>query len=379
MTNKASIIAIGTEVTSGEIMNRNGAWLAEKLQPHGIETLIHMAVPDERQLMTSAMDYASAHTDLVFITGGLGPTSDDFTREVVAEWVGQPLYFSEPVWGKLVETYEQRGLKIREAHKRQCYFPESCRLLSNTVGTAHGFISEKDDKRIFVLPGPPKEIEGMWKESIVDEIKALHLKLASELRVWRCFGVPESEVAEVVEKELEGSGFNIGYRASVPYVLVKVWFPVGQDCSQWQQKLDKALAEWVVGEVKKDLSYLWLEKVRGYDQIIVVDEATGGRLGARLHEVFQQREIDYKDVAKKLSLVTHFRSEAPSPRPPASDSSITFGITSSKDSQSYSIWTKGPEGSKSEDFEVPLRLFSSSEKAQVYMTEHAFQVWTRSL
>src|SRR4051794_23818144 len=99
---KASILAIGTELTTGQITNRNAAWISEQLVNLGAEVVLHEVVADEHQHIREALERCGKVSQLVFVTGGLGPTSDDFTRNVVAEWLGQPLEFDDPSWKRIV-------------------------------------------------------------------------------------------------------------------------------------------------------------------------------------------------------------------------------------------------------------------------------------
>ena len=97
--NKATILGVGTELTTGQIVNKNGSWISEKLIPYGVETAAHIVVPDSRELIFNALNYCAQNSDLIFVTGGLGPTSDDFTRELISEWSKTKLLFDETSWG----------------------------------------------------------------------------------------------------------------------------------------------------------------------------------------------------------------------------------------------------------------------------------------
>lgn len=241
LTSKASLLAIGTEITSGEINNTNVKWFAERLEELGFEVVLHMAVPDDRPSMINALNYSEAQAEILIVTGGLGPTSDDFTREVVAKWAGDSLEFRQEAWDFLEDISKQRGLKLREAHKQQCQFPSQSETLKNRIGTAHGFYLKKGALHCFVLPGPPKEIEAMWERSVLPRLEALRPATSPRLHRWTCTGVPESEVAELVEECLKDSGCKIGYRASKPNVHVKVWVPADVNADEYLKKLDAIL------------------------------------------------------------------------------------------------------------------------------------------
>ena len=241
----ASILTVGTEITSGEILNSNGQWLAEQLDQMGFDVVLHLSAPDDRKLIQSALDYCAQHTEVLIVTGGLGPTSDDFTREAIATWAQTELEFNDSVWNELQALYQSRGLKIREAHRQQCHFPKSSELLKNPVGTAHGFYLKTKGQHIFVLPGPPREIQGMWQPSVLALLEALKPQQLYKLYRWECTGVPESEVAEVVEKIIAGTGLRAGYRANKPRVIVKVWMPIHINHAPFLQQLHSRLSPWL--------------------------------------------------------------------------------------------------------------------------------------
>ena len=136
---KASVLAIGTELTNGQILNKNAATISQKLKTFGLQTELHLTVPDNHKLMLESMRYLEAQSDLIFITGGLGPTSDDFTRDVVSTWVGKPLQFDENSWNQIVQRLTVRGLQVREIQRQQCFFPEGSEILQNKEGTANAF------------------------------------------------------------------------------------------------------------------------------------------------------------------------------------------------------------------------------------------------
>jgi nicotinamide-nucleotide amidase len=247
----AAILTTGTELTSGETVNTNAAWVAEKLEAMGFAVAAHISVPDDKKLIVDALEWLKPRARLVIVGGGLGPTSDDLTREAVAAWSGAELEFSEGVWRELNDRYRQRGLKIRPAHRQQCYFPKTSRTITNPVGSALGFALDARGVRLAVLPGPPRELQGMWEPHVEPLLQELGPRSETELVVWTCEGATESRLAEVAEAVIAGSGLKIGYRASVPQVKVKLWLPrVFNEREKWVEKMDQALREWTVARIR---------------------------------------------------------------------------------------------------------------------------------
>ncbi len=237
---KASILAVGTEITTGQILNKNAQSLSQKLIPLGIHVSFQLAVPDDRQLIFDALTVAETQSDIIFVTGGLGPTSDDFTRELISEWAQLPLQFHESSWAHVQERLTSRGFSVRDMQRQQCFFPATSEIMKNSQGTANAFYFEIAKptglKTVFVLPGPPREIESIWNEHIAIYLKkkTLHL-IRSVTKSWDTMGMGESDVADLVETEVKNFSdlrdlnvVQIGYRVHLPYVEVKITFAESQ-------------------------------------------------------------------------------------------------------------------------------------------------------
>lgn len=281
MTN-AHILTIGTEITTGEIVNTNAAWLSEQLESLGVRVHSHLTVRDQRDEMLAALRWAQgpagvAAADLVIVTGGLGPTSDDMTRALVAEHLGLELEFDDSIWSEMNELYKKRGLPIREAHKHQCWFPEGSERLANPTGTALGFYARTSGTHYFVLPGPPRELEGMFQQEVVPRLKKIVPPSDLKWHRWNIFAVPESEVAELVEPIIAGSGLEVGYRAQVPYVRLKL-FANSERHSGILAKVTQTLAANLVEhDLAEQLLHLWPDP-----KLKILDDVSDGLLAQRL-------------------------------------------------------------------------------------------------
>jgi nicotinamide-nucleotide amidase len=212
---RAGILITGTEVLSGIIADRNGPWLAERLRERGVDTAEIVIVGDRREDMLEALRFMSG-LDLVITSGGLGPTADDLTAEVVAEFSGRPLALDEAleerIW-KILERLRSRWRNlaedaIRASNRKQALVPEGAAVLE-PVGTAPGLVVP-GAPLIVVLPGPPRELQPMWEAAL--EIEPLGELLARagsyEQRIMRLFGIPESEIARSL-REIEADGLPI--------------------------------------------------------------------------------------------------------------------------------------------------------------------------
>jgi molybdenum cofactor synthesis domain-containing protein len=241
---RIAVLSIGTELTSGQIVNSNAAWISARLSEMGVQTSAHLVVPDDRPLIRKALAAASDISDFLFVTGGLGPTTDDFTREMIAEWTQRPLEWHEGSWTHIQNRLRSRGVPLRENQRQQCFYPKDSEVLPNSQGTANAFRLTWNGKTIIVLPGPPKEIEAVWNEHLASWLPSRFPDLDPWItKSWDVRG-PESLVAEIAENALGGCPFEKGYRVHSPMVEVKLSYHRSQEkeAAVWIEKLDKALS-----------------------------------------------------------------------------------------------------------------------------------------
>jgi nicotinamide-nucleotide amidase len=190
---KAEIISVGTELLLGDIVNTNSQYIAKELASIGIEVYHQSTVGDNVERLFECFKESIERSDFVITTGGLGPTTDDLTKEVAAKYFGQELELHEPSWEYIKSLIERRGRKAAPNNKKQAYFPESALVLKNNNGTAPGAVLRKDDKAIIVLPGPPREMVAMFNESVMPYLKQFtDDKLIS--KTLRLYGIGESDL-----------------------------------------------------------------------------------------------------------------------------------------------------------------------------------------
>ncbi|MDP9386312.1 MAG: competence/damage-inducible protein A [Actinomycetota bacterium] len=223
MSARAGIVITGTEVLSGIIADRNGPWLSERLRERGVELSHTVVVGDRPADVRAALDFlAGTGVDLAITSGGLGPTADDLTAEVVGEFAGRPMVLDEALEGRIAKILERLTARwpdldraaLRAGNRKQAIIPEGSTVLE-PVGTAPGLVVPPADGRsgptVLVLPGPPRELQPMWATALETEAvgRALAGAGSYEQRIMRLFGIPESEIAETL-RVLEGSGVALG-------------------------------------------------------------------------------------------------------------------------------------------------------------------------
>lgn len=287
---KVAIFGIGTELTDGQIVNKNASWISKKLKALGVTTQAHLVVPDERKLMREGLEFCAHKADLLFITGGLGPTSDDFTRDIVAEWAGRSLQFDETSWQHVQDRLTTRGYAVKDIQKQQCYFPEGAQVLKNSQGTANAFYLEAQGKKVFVLPGPPREIESVWEDFIASWLVQNTQGLDPFItRTWDTLGVGESDIAQIVEEVLKGVAVEKGYRVHLPYVEVKMSHFKSQETEMaaWVEKVTEALRFCTITRDEVDVALILASQLQSVSSLTLVDEVTGQFLMNRLMPVLR--------------------------------------------------------------------------------------------
>ena len=190
----AELICVGTELLMGQVLNTNAQFIAQELAPSGIDMYHQLVVGDNPKRLTEAVDTALSRADVVLLSGGLGPTDDDLTKETVAKAMGKELVLFDDEWEKLVAWFTSRGRTIAPNNKKQAMFPRDAIILENPNGTAPGCIMEADGKAAILMPGPPRELRLMFKNLVLPYLleKSGHRLYSREVRI---FGMGESDVA----------------------------------------------------------------------------------------------------------------------------------------------------------------------------------------
>lgn len=294
---RASILTIGTEVSTGQIVNSNAAWIADQLVNLKMNPVWHLTVPDDEREMLDALDLAAARCKLLFITGGLGPTTDDITRQVVSRWWGDQLEFQPSSWEKIIQRFGTMGITPPESNKQQCYFPSKARILDNPAGTADAFYLQRPGLEVWVLPGPPEEIKSIWKSSIQAQLLEMGRDSdAFQLFRWHLIGKSESALGEIVEAAIKGSTLVSGYRPHVPYIEVKIWCRESelQANQHWMDRLNASLSPWLIGRDDDDIIDRLFARFQIFSHIIVKDTGSCGAFADRLGQAW--RKIGSQDI-----------------------------------------------------------------------------------
>ena len=286
----AEIIAVGSEMLTPQRIDTNSLYLTDQLNTYGVEVVFKCIVGDDRALLTDTIRLAISRSQIVILTGGLGPTEDDLTRDAVAQALGVQQTYQPEVFENIVAMFARLGRKIADNNKRQAMLIDGAEWLENTRGTAPGQWLRTKRGVLILLPGPPKELTNMYEREVRERLVALLPKLALRTRWYRVAGMGESDLDQLI------APVYTHYINPVTTVLAKV----GDIEVHLRARLETAeAAESLVNEVGLQVEALLgdriysrngdsLEKTVGLmlvergATVAVAESCTGGLLGARL-------------------------------------------------------------------------------------------------
>jgi len=289
---KVEVLSIGDELLIGQTVNTNAAWMGRALEAEGWHVARCVVIPDDRVTMLEALREAEARSELVLLTGGLGPTRDDITKHVLCEHHGTELVRHPDIEERIVAWFERRGREVLQVNRDQALLPADCLVLDNPLGTASGMWFEREGGVTVSMPGVPYEMEHILTHGVVPEMRK---RLVEQGRLPRrehrsilTMGTGESQLAlriDDLETEWMGQGIKLAYLPSPGSVRIRL---TAEDESvalldQAQMELIGRLAEWVVSEegrtVEQELAGMML--ANGWT-LAVAESCTGGGLGAAL-------------------------------------------------------------------------------------------------
>jgi nicotinamide-nucleotide amidase len=289
---RSAVVAVGDELLLGDIVNGNAAWLGERLAAAGAPVVHSSMVGDDVDRIAAAVRRALEDAQVVLVTGGLGPTSDDVTRDAVAAVAGVPLVRSPELEQSLRERFAAYRYDMPVAVLRQADVPVGATPLDNPVGSAPGLRVEVGDALVFALPGPPHELAAVATGGVLAEV-ATRSGAVGLTRTLHCAGRGESEVAEIVEGTIElPPGVDLAYLAGGAVVRVRLTTvaPTQAEAdavlAPLVDALEHALGSTVFGRDGDTLPAVVLRRLVAAGQTVAVAESlTGGLLGAALTEL----------------------------------------------------------------------------------------------
>lgn len=384
---KAEIIAVGTEILLGDIINSNAQYLAQELAALGIDMYYQQAVGDNESRILHAFDEAYSRSDIIITTGGLGPTDDDLTKEVAAKYFNKELLPNQESIEKIKNYFKFRQRKMTENNLKQGLIPEGAIVINNDNGTAPGVIIEENNKIMIILPGPPKEMKPMFEETVRPYLqKKSNSVLVSKMI--KILGIGESAVAEEV-KDLMDAQTNPTIAPYAKEVGVMLRVTAKAENEEEALRLIKPVEE----EIKKRLG----DNVYATEDISIEDvvakllisrkltistaeSCTGGMIAGTLinypgiSEVFLEGAVTYSNEAKHKRLgvknETLDKYGAVSEET-AREMAIGIAETARTDVSIVTTGIAGPDGG-TEEKPVGLVYIGVYVKGQVTVQKHIF-------
>ncbi|MCB9030540.1 MAG: competence/damage-inducible protein A [Deltaproteobacteria bacterium] len=297
---KISYIAIGSELLDGRVLNRNAKTLSQfciHIAPklHAIFT-----IDDVESEIQTAIKSLSKESDIIIITGGLGPTSDDLTREAVANLLQAELVRDEEHFDYVKNYFAEKNIPFVENNHKVALIPSSCTKIKNPVGTAAGFYGDYNSAQIFAMPGIPVEFIGMMHETVLPLLEKRFSRNDECKAILKCYGMPESGIADIVEKLDIPTEVTIAYQVKFPEIHIILSSEPEQKelLSSAKSDIHKKLKDIVYSEnfESENLMDLLAQKLQTPSSTLeVIDSATSGRFPYELRKYCESDSFPIKD------------------------------------------------------------------------------------
>lgn len=291
------LISVGTEILLGDILNTDAQYLSIELAKLGISVIHQSTVGDNRERLLAQLDEAAKRSNIIILSGGLGPTPDDLTKEVCCEFFGKEMFLHEPTVEKIKEYFSLKGIEMAQNNLKQAMLPKDCVIFPNDNGTAPGMAIEKDGVHILVLPGPPRELKPMFQNCAVPYLMQFSDRIIVSHNI-RTFGIGESSMAERVNDLFDAQNPTVAPYAKDGEALLRV-------TAMAKTKEDaESLCEPIIEEIKKRLdAYVYGVDYNCIEEAVVgmlkehhlkvatAESCTGGLIAKRITDVPGASEV----------------------------------------------------------------------------------------
>jgi nicotinamide-nucleotide amidase len=285
------IISVGTELLLGDILNTDAQFLATELARLGLCVMHQSTVGDNHDRLLKQISDAAERSDIIILSGGLGPTPDDITKEVACEFFGKELVLHEESLERMTAYFTGKGLEMPETNKKQAMLPGDCVVFNNNNGTAPGLAMEKDGKHILLLPGPPRELKPMFFESAVPYLRQFSDKVIISHNI-RTFGIGESAMAETVSDLLELKNPTVAPYAKDGEALLRVTAMADDEerteklCAPIIADIEKRLGNYIYGIDVTSIEEAVVELLKKNNlKVAAAESCTGGLISKRIVDI----------------------------------------------------------------------------------------------
>jgi nicotinamide-nucleotide amidase len=307
-----SIIAVGTELLFGQVVNTNAAYISDRLNHLGFNVMYHFVVGDNPGRLREMLDLALSKTDLVILTGGLGPTQDDLTKKIVADAMGSELYLNEECLADIRSYFEDRGRKMADNNIRQAYIPVGADVFRNERGTAPAFALMKDGKCAICLPGPPREMSWVFDNCVVPYIRRF-MSRQMYYRIIRTIGIGESdletELMPLIDGQTDPTIATYAKEGECTLRVASQRDTIEEAREAVENMIDKIsgiVGDWIYSTDNEELNEVVVKKLREKGlKLTSAESCTGGCFAASITDVpgasnvFEYGFVTYSEGAKE--------------------------------------------------------------------------------
>ncbi|MCK5226073.1 MAG: competence/damage-inducible protein A [Planctomycetes bacterium] len=313
---KASIVSIGNEILSGETIDTNAAYLSSQLISSGIPVISSYTIGDCSDSIVRRLELAADDADIVLVTGGLGPTDDDLTRQAFAKFLNVELTLQNELLEKIQQIFTSRNRQMSPKNKIQAYLPAGTKAITNNLGTAPGIMAEIKDKLFFALPGVPSEMKEMFERTVLPKLKTLTTEQAVIALKLKCFGAGESTIAEKLGDLMQRNrnpliNCTANYGVVTLHIIAKAKDKktAKEMVEKDKKSLTKLLGKLIYGSDEQTLAQVVGEKLAQKKMTIAIAEScTGGLLAKLITDIpgasryFNYGWVTYSNAAKAKEL-----------------------------------------------------------------------------
>lgn len=307
----AEIIAVGTELLLGDILNTNAQFLSKQLSDMGIDVFFQSVVGDNNERLKQTVHTAIGRSDITILSGGLGPTDDDLTKEMVAEYFGLPLVFHQDI-ADGINAYLKGNMP--KSNLKQANIPEGAKILQNDFGTAPGVLIERDGKVVVLLPGPPRELEPMFSNHVKPLLEG-KTPFTIVSRTLRLFGIGESSVQEQIKDLMAGANPTVAPYAKSNETTLRITAKCKSTdeadtlIDGMEQQIRARLGQYIYGYGEMGLAETVTRRlIERNITIATAESCTGGLLAGAITDVpgasgiFREGVVTYSNDAKRKYL-----------------------------------------------------------------------------
>lgn len=291
------LISVGTEILLGDILNTDAQFLSIELARLGISVIHQSTVGDNRERLLAQLKEAADRSDIIILSGGLGPTPDDLTKEVCCEFFGKKMFLHEPTVEKIKTYFSTKGMEMAQNNLKQAMLPKDCVIFPNDNGTAPGMAIEKDGVHILVLPGPPRELKPMFRNCAVPYLMQFSDRIIVSHNI-RTFGIGESLMAERVNDLFDAENPTVAPYAKDGEALLRVTAMARTKeeaenlCKPVINEIKSRLDGFVYGVDYTCIEETVIEKLKDkHIKVATAESCTGGLIAKRITDVPGASEV----------------------------------------------------------------------------------------